>query len=224
MPNNINGAKYRNAPPRVIERVLAAEREITDEGCWLWLGKVSHDGYAFTSYRHQGKRPNVYVHRLVFMYFKGDPGDAAEVDHACHKPEECTAPGDACVHRRCFNPDHLQALSPGDNLRRSAAPGGVNSRKTHCDENHPFDEANTYYPPSGGRTCLKCYRAWRRRQAAEKRSRTRERLGFCDRCGADISHRSPRAVYCELCTKAWIPARRRADVMAMSEQGRDRAA
>lgn len=57
----VNGAKYRDAPLRVVHRVLAAKRETTAGGCWLWCGQTTHDGYGFTKYRMPGKRIAVPV-------------------------------------------------------------------------------------------------------------------------------------------------------------------
>lgn len=36
------------------------------------------------------------------------------------------------------------------------------SRKTHCKRGHPFDEDNTYYKKSSGRSCRQCTREWHR--------------------------------------------------------------
>lgn len=37
--------------------------------------------------------------------------------------------------------------------------GGVNALKTHCQQNHPYDETNTYINPNTGkRLCRECMR------------------------------------------------------------------
>ena len=51
----------------------------------------------------------------------------------------------------------------------------VNAAKTHCDSGHPFDEANTYRPPSGRRRdCRHCradrHQRWRAGQIAGRGS------------------------------------------------------
>ena len=211
MANNINGAKYRNAPPRVIKRVLAAEREITAGGCWLWLGDTSHDGYGEIKYRCDGKRPHVYVHRLVYIWqVDADLDDSLELDHTCHDPEVCTVPAKECPHRRCFNPDHLEPVTTAVNLSRSGAVSGVSTHRDRCSKGHLYTKANTRWY-KGTRQCRTCHRSWRAesyqrtgtgRDKARKAARTIAlRQGrTCEICGADISHRIRKAKYCEGCS------------------------
>lgn len=56
--------------------------------------------------------------------------------------------------------------------------GAVNRAKTHCPYGHPYDEENTYRPPSGGRFCRACgreaQRRWRQRNLAVARAKKRE--------------------------------------------------
>jgi hypothetical protein len=202
----INSAKYRAAPQYLVDRILAT-REITPEGCWLWPGTTSHDGYGYVKYRHQGKRPGVYVHRLIYMRLIGDPGDMIELDHLCHRPAECKVPSDKCPHRRCVNPGHLDPVTPQQHGQRRLVP--------HCPLNHAYDEANTHIGKDGGRHCRECHRlamaavraTWSdeervARNAATLAKRLAVKLAeerFCNRCGERISHRSRRAVYCEQC-------------------------
>jgi hypothetical protein len=209
--NVVNGAKYREAPPRVVERILASEKEVTPEGCWLWCGQVSHDGYGFTNYRKDGRRPNVYVHRLVYMHFVGDPGDDTEVDHTCHDPQKCTVSRDQCPHRRCWNPAHLEAVAPGINLARSGAPSTANGAKTSCDRGHEFTPANTRRNPNGSRSCRECCRINRQaRTAAEAAARPAQAPRYCCKCGTCISGRRPAATYCEACNPpSWRGSRER---------------
>jgi hypothetical protein len=35
----------------------------------------------------------------------------------------------------------------------------ANSRKTHCPSGHPYNDENTYFPPTGGRQCILCRKA-----------------------------------------------------------------
>lgn len=194
MPNRINGEKYRNAPARIVERVLAT-REVTPEGCWTGPNQVTHDGYAYATYRMAGKRPAVYLHRLVYLHLVGDPGDDAELDHRCHDPQTCMVPPDECPHRACFNPDHLEPVTSADNVRRSGARSGVNSRKTHCDRGHEFTAKNTRYY-RGTRQCRECHRIGEAERRAAKRDQAPRQ---CKRCGTDISARHTAAIYCVVC-------------------------
>lgn len=85
------------------------------------------------------------------------------------------------LHHRCgvrnrVNPDHLEPATHRENSRRGNGVSGRNARKTHCDDGHPFDEANTYWL-RGARSCRACNR---RAVAARK---TRRQAG----CEPDLS-------------------------------------
>jgi hypothetical protein len=211
----INGAKYRATPQRLVEQILD-RREITADGCWLWPGRTTHDGYGYVSYKVRGKRFHVYVHRLIYTRLVTDPGDTTELDHLCHDPEVCTVPRDECPHRRCCNPDHLEPVTGAENVRRSGSLAAANSRKTHCPRNHPYNEANTRIDRvTGGRHCRVCRRedaaAMRAAENANERDARNaatqvRRLAVkltegrtCDLCGVSIAHRTRRAIYCERC-------------------------
>jgi hypothetical protein len=51
----INGAKYRDAPARIIERALA-RREIIPGGCWLYPDVRATDGYGEIGYLAPGRK------------------------------------------------------------------------------------------------------------------------------------------------------------------------
>lgn len=78
----------------------------------------------------------VYAHRLAFRLFKGAIPAGYQVDHLCRNP-------------RCVNPWHLEAVTPGENVRRSDA-GARERAKTHCSNGHPYDMWET------GRRCRRC--------------------------------------------------------------------
>jgi hypothetical protein len=209
----INGAKYREAPQRIVDRALA-RRLITSEGCWLYP-KRNRQGYGWIRYTENGVSYPVAVHRLIYTKYIGDPGDDKQLDHVCHNPDVCT-PGPSCPHRACFNPDHLEPVTAGVNGRRSGSRHGRNSRKTHCDYGHEFTPENTRVY-RGMRRCKKC---GARREAARRAAMSPEEHAayraalnaahkrkerFCRMCGTDISMRGTRAVYCAECSG---PARR----------------
>lgn len=118
-------------------------RTVTDSetNCWIWQGAEDGHGYGQINV---GGRPEK-THRLGYMLMVGDIPDNLSVDHLCRV-------------KLCWNPDHLELVTLSENTRRQMeAVGGHNSRKTHCPQGHPYDEANTRFASRGsGRVCRTC--------------------------------------------------------------------
>lgn len=70
-------------------------------GCWIWLGTLSKEGYP-----QSGVRGEHFAHRVSHRHFKGPIPAGFHVDHKCFTPS-------------CVNPDHLEAVTPTENLKRS---------------------------------------------------------------------------------------------------------
>lgn len=80
-------------------------------GCWLWQKSKSKDGYGWASLGNK----TYQAHRLFYCIAKGRPPDGMVLDHLCR-----------CRH--CVNPDHMEPVTPGENLRRSPiVPAGQES-------------------------------------------------------------------------------------------------
>ena len=75
--------------------------------CWQWRGAVSGNGYG--TFRFEGRiiRP----HRFIYEALVGPIPDGLVIDHLCG-------------NRLCVNPDHLEPVTNGENLRRGGAPHG----------------------------------------------------------------------------------------------------
>lgn len=117
-------------------------RRITPEGCWEWLARISSEGYG--TLRHE------YVHRLAYAHANGPIPDGLQIDHLCR-------------NRKCFNPDHLEAVTQRVNVLRGTSPAARAAASVTCIRGHAFDEANTYIVPSTGkRRCRKCSRDYYR--------------------------------------------------------------
>lgn len=120
--------------------------------CWLWTGSLNKTGYGKTTLTLNGKTVSHNAHRAAYRLFIGEPPINTEIDHLCHGQANCQE-GRKCIHRRCVNPAHLEAVTRGTNWSRS----NNNSKKTHCPQGHEYSSSNTTLS-KGRRRCKTCSR------------------------------------------------------------------
>ncbi len=74
-------------------------------GCWVWPGALNADGYGSI---RVGRRPEgtALVHRVVHEHLIGPIPADFDVDHTCG-------------NRACCAPQHLEAVTHAENLRRA---------------------------------------------------------------------------------------------------------
>ncbi len=127
-------------------------------GCWMWTGEGNNDGYGL--FRPGPGKPRYMVHRWSYEQHKGTIPDGMQIDHKCHSDDTACPGGRDCQHRRCCNPDHLEAVTPSENtLRQRHHERSV----THCPKGHPYEGDNLIVGKDGKRKCRECDRARKRR-------------------------------------------------------------
>jgi hypothetical protein len=119
-----------NRTERFIERVEKTEL------CWNWGGCVLRGGYG----QFWDGTKKIYAHRYSYQIHRGPIPEGLVVDHLCR-------------NRKCVNPEHLEAVSASENIRRgdfARVPGsdsrftGVGIRKSHCIRGHNLEENATH--------------------------------------------------------------------------------
>jgi hypothetical protein len=86
-------------------------------GCWEWKGPLDRDGYGKTTVSIDGKPRKMSTHRLGF--YVGNGCFVLRPLVVAHK----------CGNRRCWNPDHLEAITQGENVRWSWEAGRYGHRR-----------------------------------------------------------------------------------------------
>ncbi|MFG3170558.1 HNH endonuclease signature motif containing protein [Streptomyces sp. NPDC048200] len=125
--------------------------------CWIWKLRKTKAGYGLLTWHGVG---NEYAHRAAYQFTSGAIGEGLEIDHLCR-------------NRACANPQHLEAVTHLENVRR-AEP----AQRTHCQRGHEYSPENTHRDPNkpGKRICKAC----RKEMSAEWRAANREQ--FNQRC------------------------------------------
>lgn len=114
------------------------------ESCWLWTGGSSGNRtHKYGDLSVGGK--TFRAHRLSYVLARGEIPEGKVIDHLCCNP-------------LCVNPDHLEAVSQGENTRRGRSYG------THCKRGHRLAGENIQWVGTQ-RRCRKCaafrMRKWR---------------------------------------------------------------
>ena len=127
--------------------------------CWEWIARKNVKGYGTFKLNNN----TMLAHRVSYEYFKGLIPKGLTIDHLCR-------------NRHCVNPDHLEAVSHIDNVRRGNT-GLYMKSKTHCPQGHEYINDNLYVNVKGSRTCRMCTRK-STMDSYYKRKNIMRQLGF----------------------------------------------
>lgn len=143
---------------------------VTEEGCWEWkmFKRRSQRGgfYGATSDPVLGSGRAEGAHRVAYRNLVGPIPEGYEVDHLC-------------VNSLCCNPDHLEAVTPAENKRRTHERGRAANQNTNKETCPTHGTAYDMESKRGdGRTfrsCRACYRDYQREYQRGVRARRKEK-------------------------------------------------
>lgn len=128
-----------------------------EQGCMLWTKRLDPNGYAHITISGRDE----YAHRVSYVLAYGDIPSGLVVDHVKAK---------GCTNRHCVAPEHLEAVTQAENVRRGRA-NEWRKDQTHCPQDHSYSGDNLIIDgTTGARRCRTCRRA----QARDKYRRQRE--------------------------------------------------
>lgn len=147
----------------VQRRDLKQHKIDLDTPCIEWTGSIGRQGYGRIWIGGVDGR-HYQAHNVVYEEQVGPIPEGLELDHLC-----CNKP--------CVNVQHLEPVTHGENVRRSAA------RITHCPQGHEYTPENTYWFPGGTkRKCRTCRR--------EGEARALGRKFICPICGKERTNKA----------------------------------
>lgn len=126
-----------------------------ETGCWEWTGSTDGTGYG-KFYFNQRLVPS---HRFSWEMRNGKIQDGLEVHHKCR-------------NKLCCNPEHLSPITRREHNMIPPNVAGINARKTHCLNGHPYSGTNLYVSPIGRRVCRTC-----NKEKLRKRYVSHQRIG-----------------------------------------------
>lgn len=125
---------------------------VSDSGCWIWTAQIRPLGYPGCWYN--GKTDT--AHRVIYSLANGPIPKGLTIDHLCRV-------------KACVNPDHLEAVTISENLKRCEyAPSTINSNVKKCPKGHQYDALNTGTYKQKTSTIRRCLRCHREREAARR--------------------------------------------------------
>jgi len=117
--------------------------------CWTWTAATNGVGYGKCRWAGYW----LAAHRIGYFLGKGDIPDGVHLDHLCR-------------NTLCVRPEHLEAVSPRDNILRGTGYSAKHAAKSVCPRGHRYDKTR-----GGSRACSTCDNAVARAYQARRRSK-----------------------------------------------------
>lgn len=125
-----------------------------DTPCEVWpLGQLT-GGYGGVKYEGKDYR----VHRVRWELTYGSVSSGMHLDHLCRV-------------RLCAALDHLEPVTPRENILRGEGLAAQQVLRTHCPSGHPYSGDNLYVLPS--RPTARYCKACNRQQKRDRRARAK---------------------------------------------------
>lgn len=121
---------------------LRRKIEVADGGCWESVYALMPSGYTHVQWREGGRKSARLSHVVSWEHHVGPIPDGLVIDHLCR-------------NKRCVNPDHLEPVTPGENMHRGVMPNMLRHATNTCIRGHDLRDAYVR-KDTGSRMCRHC--------------------------------------------------------------------